>query len=44
MKWSELLSQDILDLSATLEAHALEEREAGKNICPSQDQYLEHYN
>ena len=34
MKWSELLSQDILDLSAKLENRALEERNEGKSICP----------
>lgn len=38
MKWSELLSQDILDLSVQLENRALEEREQGHNICPDQSQ------
>lgn len=38
MKWSELLSQEILDLSVKLENHALEERQSGKNICPRQDE------
>lgn len=37
MKWSELLPQDILQLSADLEALALKEREEGKIIYPPQD-------
>lgn len=36
-KWSEILSQETLDLSIELEARAQAEREVGKKICPAQD-------
>lgn len=36
-KWSEILPQEILDLSTQLEDRALQERNAGRNICPPQD-------
>lgn len=38
MKWTDLLSQEALDLSRKLEQRALDERNNGKNICPPQDQ------
>ena len=38
MKWSELLTQDALDLSVKLKERALEERNNGKHIYPPQDQ------
>lgn len=38
MKWSELLDKNILELSSKLENRALEERNAGKGICPPQEQ------
>lgn len=44
MKWSEILPQDVLDLSVQLEQHALEERNKGKNICPPQDQIFRALN
>lgn len=37
-KWSEILPQEALDLSASLEERALKERESGKIIYPPQDQ------
>lgn len=37
MKWSDLLTQDILDLSRQLENRTLIERGQGKFICPPQD-------
>lgn len=38
MKWSEILPQEALNLSARLEERALMERKAGKNIYPPQEQ------
>ncbi len=38
IKWSEILPQNALDLSVQLENRALEERKAGRNICPPQEQ------
>lgn len=38
MKWSELLPQEALNLSAQLEERALTERKAGKQIYPPQEQ------
>lgn len=37
MKWSEILTQEALDLSVELESRAQQEREAGKKIYPQQD-------
>ncbi len=38
MKWSEILPQNALELSATLTARANQERKEGKKICPKQDE------
>lgn len=37
MKWSDILSKDMLDLSSSLEERALREREDGHPICPAQE-------
>lgn len=44
MNWSELLPEEMLDLSFKLADHAAKERENGKNIFPPQDQIFRALN